>query len=389
MRAIGIICEYDPFHRGHSAQIVAARTAFPDKAVICVMSGNFTQRGAPSLLRKHARAETAVLGGADLVIELPVHRAVAGAEKFAEGGVCCLAATGLVDVISFGSEIGRISPLQAVAELLCSPDFSEKLRPHLDRGLSFAAARAAAVAEISPEFAGVLDTPNNILGVEYIKAVEKFGFSFSFHTISRLGSAHNSEIESSLPSASLIRSRLRQSDDLALLPEGTANIFLREKSAQLAPSSTELLDRVMLAKLRALSLDEIAKLPDISEGLENRLYRAIRSAKAVDEVIEISKSKRYASSRLRRICCCAYLGITAEIAAEPPKCLRVLAANQTGLSLLAEMRETASVPVVTKPAAYADLIANEVAATDLYAFSLPTPTPVGYDLTCSPIIINK
>ena len=384
MGTAGIIVEYNPLHSGHLRLLEAGRALLgQDTAMVCVMSGNFVQRGDFALLRKHARARAAVESGADLVLELPLPWAVSSAEGFADGGVQALAATGLVDHLLFGSECGDAAALGRVADALLTSGFRDRLRRELPGAVSFAAARARALAGlVSQEDAALLSSPNNILGIEYCKALLGQKVSLRPVTIRREGSAHDGVLAPGThPSASGLRALLRQGRReaaLALLPPAMARAYEAEEAAGRAPVFRDNCERAILARLRSMPAADFAALDGGKEGLWNRLYDASRTAATLPQLLEAAKTRRYAMARLRRMVLWAYLGLTPADVPERVPYLRVLAANDTGCRLLAEMRKTSAVPVLTKPAQVRRLgpearrlFELEVRATDLYTLAYP------------------
>ena len=384
MQIAGIIIEYNPMHRGHAYLLEQVRAHLgADTALIGVMSGNFVQRGDFAIVRKHARARAAVESGMDLVLELPLPWAVSSAERFADGGVQVLEKTGLVTDLAFGSECGDAKTLQKAAEALLNPEVDDLIRRELTKGDSFAAARQRALAALLPEEdALVLEWPNNTLGIEYCKALLRRESKIRPMTVGRKGMRHDGQGPQTGPApATLIREALKRGDRdwaLAEMTPAMGRVYEEEEAAGRAPVLLETCQRAILARLRSMSEADFAALDEGREGLYHRLYESSRTAVSVDEVCLSAKTKRYAYARLSRMTLWAYLGLTpAGFPAEVPY-LRVLAANGTGRSLLARMRETASVPVLTKPAdvrllspeAQA-LFALEARATDLYTLAYP------------------
>ena len=378
MGAAGIIVEYNPLHSGHLRLLEAGRAALgPDTAMVCVMSGNFVQRGDFALLRKHARARAAVESGADLVLELPLPWAVSSAAGFAAGGVQALAATGVVEHLLFGSECGDVSALERVAAALLAPSFRDRLREVLPGAVSFAAARQRALTGLLPEEdAALLESPNNILGIEYCKALLGQNAPLRPVTIRREGSAHDGTLAPDThPSASGLRALLRQGkreEALSLLPPAVAPVFWENSH------------RAILARLRSMTAADFAALDQGREGIWNRLYDASRAAASLPELLAAAKTKRYAMARLRRMVLWAYLGLTPGDMPERVPYLRVLAANGTGCRLLSRMREAAAVPVLTRPAQVRRLgpearrlFELEVRATDLYTLAYPRLSAAG------------
>lgn len=392
MKICGIIAEYDPFHTGHAYQISALRqTLGEDCAVICVMSGNWTQRGGPALVDKHTRARMALMGGTDLVLELPLPCAISSAEGFARGGVSVLNATGIVTHLCFGSECGNLAPLSRTAQHLDSEKYRKELHTALDQGLSFPAARQQAVQQLIGDDADCLSLPNNNLGVEYLRALSRLGSQIMPITVQREGAGHGQSPAGGFASASYLRQQILAGN-------------WSEAAPYLLPATLELLqntprsdyrraERAVLYQLRQMSAEELAALPDCGEGLSNRLYQAIRQGTSLDEILMLVKTKRYTHARLRRILLWAFLGLTAADRLETPPYLRVLGMNNTGRTLLRAMNERASLPILTKPAHVRNLSAEaqylfetESHATDLYGFCLPELPPCGSEWIRNPVL---
>lgn len=384
MKTAGIITEYNPLHYGHTALMQAVRQRYgEDTAIICAMSGDFVQRGDFALVRRHVRAQAAVESGADLVVELPLPWAVSSAEGFARGGVEVLTATGLTDVLAFGSECGSSEALMRTAAALESPRFPPLLKAELSRGDSFAAARQRALPPLlTPEDASLLSGPNNTLGIEYCRALLQSGSPAEVFTVSRTGAPHDAAVPAAGSySASAIRALLaegRRTDALSRMVPAMKAAYEAEEGAGRAPVFADACQRAILARLRSMSAADFDALDTGHEGVGQRLYSASREAVSLSAVLDTAKTKRYAYARLRRMILWAYLGLTpANVPAHVPY-LRVLAANETGRILLRRMRETARIPVITKPAAIRTLspdarrlFALEARAADLYALAYP------------------
>ena len=377
-KVAGIIAEYNPFHRGHAHQIAETRRALgSDCGVVCVLSGDFVQRGDAAVFDKFSRAESAVRGGADLVLELPLRWSLSSAEGFARGGVHMLAATGVVTHLSFGSETGETAPLQRAADGLRDPALGERLRAELRRGLPFPAARQNALERLIGADAAVLSNPNDLLAVEYLRAIHDLGAALAPLAVRRVGALHDEAGESDYPSASALRARMQAGQDVSAwapyLPEAEP-VFLPD------------LEIAILSRLRALKPEDFAALPDASEGLENVLYQAVRSEASLEGVLAAAKSKRYPMSRLRRMLLCAALGV--KKAEGLPPYLRVLAANERGRALLRDMRKSASLPVITKPADARGMPEFHLTADahDLYVLAQPDKAP-GRDWRHSPVML--
>ena len=399
MNICGIVAEYNPFHAGHEYHIAGTRAQLgADTAIVCAMSGSFVQRGEAAAFTKNARAEAAVKCGADLVLELPLPWVLSSAEGFARGAVGMLAATGVVTHLSFGSESGDLAELQKAEEILRKPEIHDLFAAELAGGHSFAVARQAAAEKLARRRMEVFSSPNNILAIEYLKAIHSYDLALTPITVARAGAAHDSAETSEMPSASFLREKLAAGEGIdGFLPTAAAEVFRRETEAGRGPVTPEALETALLSRLRMLPKEAFAGLPDAGEGLHNRLYRAVRSGNSIADILEAAKTKRYAMSRLRRMLCCAALGVTALDSRGMPPYLRVLATNERGLAVLREMQEKANVPVITKPAEIRSLDGHaqhifelESAATDLLVlgFSASEEKTADRDWRLSPVIVR-
>ena len=382
MPVFGVICEYDPFHLGHRWMLEQLHRQGP---VVCAMSGCFTQRGEFAAVNKFARAEMAVRNGADLVLELPTPWAVSGAERFARGGVELLKKTGLVTHLAFGSECGNLEALRRVEACLSGESFQETLRRRLEGGETFARCRQAAVEELlDPRDAALLSQPNNILAIEYLKALRRADLPMEPITFPRRGGPHDGGAADGIASASHIRRLLRAGhteEAMAFLPRESAEVLRREIAAGRGPVNMHTCQRAILARLRTMSQEDFLPYDGGGEGLYRRMYRAAHTGVTLADVLEAARTKRYPLARLRRMVLAAWLDLP-----EPPEelpYLRVLAANGVGRQLLRRMRD-AGAPVLTKPAdaaalgaAAQALMAVESRCTDLYVLARPDPAQTG------------
>ena len=339
----GIICELNPLHSGHKYLFETVKRSESD-AVVCCMSGNFVQRGEFSVYDKFTRARSALENGADLVIELPAAYSTLSAEGFCRAGVDLLEATGIVEQLAFGAENNDICELKAIAQRLLDKDTQKKITEEMKSGISFAAARSRVLNT------DLLDSPNNILAVEYLKATK-----LPCVAVKRIGKGHDTDDEEY--SSSAIRSKL-SGDEISSM-----------RNCEIA----------VLSKLRTMTAQDFLKITDVSEGLENRIYEAARNATTLDGLYEFIKSKRYAHSRIRRIILRAYLGIYG--APEEPPYIRILGFNDKGRELLSEMKKRASKPIVTKlsdcDGDTLPFFEQECAYTDLYNLGYKNPRPCG------------
>ena len=399
MAAAGIIAEYNPLHLGHCCQLRRLRALLGEETpVICAMSGNFVQRGDFALLGKHARAEAAVRSGADLVLEIPLSWACAPAERFAQGGVEVLLGTGLVTDLVFGSESADAGAIRSATEALLGPDFPEALRRELAGPHSFAAARQRALAGlIGEEGAEVLSRPNDILAVEYAKALLREGSEVHLVPILRQGAGHDQD-GGEYPSAGSIRRMIqegRRAEALAAMAPAMREIYEAEEARGRAPVFAAGAERAILAQLRRMGEADFLALDAGGEGLGNRLAAAAREAASLEEVLDRAKTKRYAYSRLRRLALWAYLGLRPETLPARVPYLRPLAMNQRGRALLAEARRRGALPILTKPADVRRLtpeaqavFRREVLATDLYTLAFPgDPAPGGAEWREGPRVL--
>ena len=332
MKTVGIICEYNPLHRGHVKQFRMIREMLgADTRIVCLMSGNYVQRGAPAIFDKSVRARAAVLSGADLVLELPVTYALSSAEGFAAGGVRILG--GFCDYLCFGSETGSTDTLLNTASALLSPAFPPMLHVGLDEGLSFPAARSAALKAMGLD-GDILLRPNDILAVEYCKAILSQRSRMQALPILREGDYHAAKAETENPSATSIRKLILQKEEwTAFVPDAAAELF------RCAPRHCpEAAERAILARLRTMTDAEFEALPYGSEGLWRKLMHESRRCGTLDEIITAVKSKRYTRTRIDRMILCAFLCITKDRITVPAPYARVLAFNGAGRALLNEIK---------------------------------------------------
>ena len=380
MDAVGVVCEFDPMHLGHERLLRQAKadTGLP---VVCAMSGNYIQRGGMACLNKFARAEMAVLCGADLVVELPTPWAMATAERFADGGVSLLAGCG-VKHLYFGSECGDIAALDAAAEALLREEFQADILRELQTGLSYAVARQAALEKRIGGSASLLSQPNNTLAVEYLKAIRRRELPLSAATVRRTDGGHHGAA-----SASQIRALLaagQAADAFALMPPAAAGILGQEMKKGLAPADPARLETAMLSRLRLMDEADFAPYDGGGEGLYRRVYRAVQAGVSLGDILTLATTKRYPTARVRRMLWAAFLNL------EPPPAeipyIRVLAATEAGRKLLRQMQHS-GVPVLTKaadvgrlgPAAQA-LFTREARRTDVFALACPiNPSVCGED----------
>lgn len=363
MARIGIICEYNPFHNGHAKQISLAKQAFPEASVVCLMSGNYVQRGHPAIVDKSIRAKAALDNGADLVLELPITYALSSAEGFAQGGVEILTQIGCTH-LCFGSESGNGGALMETARQLLTPAFSSALRENLNQGLSFPAARARALRGNCP------GTPNDILGVEYCKATLRLCSTMVPFPIRREGDYHNTEADPRNPSATALRRLMEQGQDWR--PYSPAFDIQSQGGLHLLSYG----ERAILATLRTMPDEAFEALPYGSEGLWRKLMHASRRCATLEEILTEVKSKRYTRTRLDRMVMCAFLGITASDLQTPAPYVRILAMNDRGRTIVKERKESARLvnPGQRLEGSYWEV---ERRSGDLYGIFAQIPAPPG------------
>ena len=341
MKTVGIICEYNPLHLGHQKQLDLIRSRDTDCGIVCLMSGNYVQRGAPAIFDRSLRAKAAVLAGADLVLELPVTVSLASAEGFAAGGVRILG--GFCDTLCFGAETADAEKLTSTAAALLSDRFPPALRTRLDSGLSFPAARAAALADLGMD-SNILAQPNNILAVEYCKAILTQNSAMTPCPIFREGSYHAEAPDPNNPSATALRSLILSGQEWrSYIPANVHHLF--DDALVHSPAAGE---RAVLARLRTMTDAEFEALPYGSEGLWRKLMHAARREATLEQIAAATKSKRYTRSRIDRMILCAFLGITQADIAAPVPYARVLALNEKGGKVLKIARQAGFFPNISE-----------------------------------------
>ena len=385
MKICGIVAEFDPFHNGHKYLIDSARAAIgEDTAIVAVMSGNFVQRGAPACVDKFTRAKAALLCGVDLVLELPTFAALSTAQRFTAMGVKTLVSTGAADYIAFGSECGDVSLLQKCAAAVNASAVNTDIAKRLVSGVSYATARAAAVSALfGDDIAAPLYTPNDILALGYIDAVNAQNSKIIPIAVKREGADHNGDMPcGSIASASHIRGLINNGESFQkYVPTETAALIAEQIAANAAPANAFEHDVAILSRLRQYSANDFARLYDVSEGLHNRMFGAVQTACGLNELYDGVKTKRYTHARIRRLIMSAALGIFGET---EPEYLRVLGFTDKGAEVLGMIKSCGSLPVVCS---YADAkkIGRSAAEqfdisakhTDFYNLLTPRVQPCG------------
>ncbi len=382
MKVTGIICEYNPLHNGHVYHFNQIRNSGTD-AIVAVMSGNFVQHGDVAILDKFTRANIAIKAGADLVIELPVSYALAPGENFALGGVAILTGLGVVNEISFGSECGDIRLLTRVAEACrtVKRDYRDLVEELLRAGNPYPEVMSQIVGELAgPEAEAVLRQPNNTLAISYINAIAQLNSPIRPVTITRHGAGHHATRPTengTSTSSSYIRHYFMEGGDCRHLMPGFAWKALYDAGESGRTAAMKQLERLILYKLRTTDPDDMHDIAEIGQGLEYRLYQAKR-ADSLEELLYMLRTKRYTSSRLRRVLLHLLLDIHTEDMQSRPAYGRILAMNDTGKKVLHEAKRVQTIPFSTSLAELAQAgtragrcAALESQATDIYQLACP------------------
>ncbi len=397
MNIIGIVCEYNPFHLGHLHQIQETKAHFEDDAVIiCTMSGDFVQRGEAAVFTKFARAEAACRCGADIVIELPLPWSISSAEKFASGAVDILNAMGCTH-ISFGSECGNIDKLSNLAKYAASAETRKNIKAiyKCSAALPYAKVRQLAIEREVGEDAQLLSQPNNILAVEYLKAVINKKLDIKPITVKRIGNRHDGQGESGPRSASELREMLSRAENIdEYIPDEAALVFKKEIEQGRCFNKT-VIEAAIISRLQMFDEAYFDALPDGGEGAGRRLYKSVREHTELYDIAYYAATRPYPFARMRRMLMCAALGISAELTKQAPPYMRVLAMNEKGRNYLHTLENT-EIPLITKPAAVKSIntqaekvFAVGASAHDLYRLQFVTNSDKkpGEDWRKGPIIV--
>lgn len=381
MKVCAVVCEYNPFHSGHEYHLSRTRELIgEDAGIISVMSGSFVQRGDFAVADKYERARCAVLGGADLVIELPSCYAVSSAERFAQGAIKLISALNAVDFISFGCETDNLNTLCSIAHCLNDSSTVSRISQEMKTGISYANARCSVVSAETGISDAIFNGPNNILAIEYIRALQKINSEIIPLAVKRCGAAHDSAEDCQNASASAIRQMLYNNnpDYEKYVPEQTIDMLKRTVDMYGGIASIVNAERAIIARLRFMSENEFAEIPDGGEGLYHRFRKAVYDSTDLSEIMKKTKTKRYTMSRIRRMLISSYIGLTADMQTAEPKYALVLAFNRRGRELLGHINQVASVPVITKPAhskkldrQASDMFKFQTRADDMHSLAYP------------------
>lgn len=412
-KVVGIIAEYNPFHNGHYYHLQHAKQNADADFCVAVISGNFTQRGDTSIVDKWAKAYMAICGGADLVLELPTVYSISSAENFASGGIKLLDSLKIVDSVSFGAETNDFGALNNIANVLYEEPraYTNILTHELKSGISYPSARQNAVMMYLNDikrYANILNSPNNILAVEYLKALKKQRSPMEPIIIERKKVYYNdNRIVDDFASATAIRSMLQRKEykDLSkVIPRSTYQILGNEMNKSHIVLSIEEYEKEILFQLRKMSPEQIAELPDVSEGLENAIKSAASNASTLKEFMSLVKTKRYTQTRIQRILLYALLGIDKKTMETSKKIIpyaRVLGFNQNGKMLLSEIsRRNPKIKMITSVKKFIDqnakggnkdlmkMLQLDIFATDVYTLAHKENSKTGLDFTNNMIITN-
>ncbi len=392
-KVLGIIAEYNPFHNGHLYHLENSKKLTGADYTIAVISGNFVQRGSTSIINKWDKAKMALSNGVDLVIELPVLYSISSAENFSDGAIKILNSLGVVDFLSFGSETSDINVLKNVANVLYSEpnEYKNILSHELKKGLSFPKARENSLLMYLNDirtYSGALSSPNNILGIEYLKALKKYNSNIQPVCIKRVDAEYNStDFSNDIASATAIRSLIKnKSFEIieTLVPSDTYSILIENIRNGHIVEDLSVFEKEIIYVLRKMSVEEISNLPDVSEGLEYSIKNAANSCNSIVEFLNIVKSKRYTSTRLQRILLYALLGITKkdmEISKSTLPYVRVLGFNDNGKMLISEIsKNNPKLKIITSVKKFVDSNHNKnlnrILDKDIFATNVYT---IGYE----------
>ena len=401
-KVLGIIAEYNPFHNGHLYHLDTSKKITGCDYTVAIISGNFTQRGSTSVIDKWSKTKMALQNGVDLVIELPVLYSISSSENFADGAIKILNSLGIIDYLSFGSETPDITVLDSISDILCNEpkDYKKLLTTELDKGLSFPKARENALLDYIKntntfendkqdfeKHKKALSSPNNILGIEYLKALKKYNSSIKTVCISRFATDYNSsDFSGSIASATAIRELIKNKDFNSIktvIPENSYPVLMDcINSGHIVPD-LNCFEKEIIYTLRKMNIEEISNLPDVSEGLEFSIKKAANSCNTINEFLDIVKSKRYTVTRLQRILLYALLNISKEDMqlskqVEMPY-VRVLGFNDNGKKLISEIAtKHPELKIITSVKKFVDtnsdkdlqvLFDKDVLATDVYSLT--------------------
>ncbi|KNF08766.1 hypothetical protein CLPU_5c00730 [Gottschalkia purinilytica] len=403
MKILGLVTEYNPFHNGHLYHLLESKKITNSDYSVCIMSGNFLQRGEPALLDKWSRAKMAIDNGVDLVIELPFIYSCQSAEYFSYGAIKILDSLGIVDSICFGSEYGSIDSLGLIADVLIEEpdDYKEYLKKYLNEGNSYPKSRSSALYDFFKTqklndhlyLKELLSSPNNILGIEYMKALKKINSNIIPYTIKRISSNyHDKEIKGNISSATAIREEFFKNNALDnikdTVPIETYNYLIDFLKDYKSFNSIENFNQILLYILRTMSHEDLSNYKEVEKGLENRILKCFSQSNDISNILNCIMTKRYTLTRLKRILFHILLNLDKNmfdyLNSFGPQYARVLGANRKGLEILSTAKNTSSIPIITKFSNYkkyknnvlSKMIELDKKATDIYFMGLSGLTDV-------------
>ncbi len=411
-RVIGVIAEYNPFHNGHYYHLQATKEITGADYCVAVISGNFTQRGDTSIVNKWAKTYMAICGGADLVIELPTVYSISSAENFASGAIKILDNLKVVDAVSFGAEANDLATLNNIANVLYEEPkaYTNILAHELKKGISYPSARENALMMYLNDikrYANTLNSPNNILAIEYLKALKVQKSKLEPIMIRRKKVYYNdNKIVDDFASATAIRKLLQDGEYTNLrkvIPRSSYTIIGQEARKGSIVLSLEKYEKEIIYTLRRMKVEEIANLPDVSEGLQFAIKNAANESNTLKDLISNIKSKRYTQTRIQRILLYALLGIDKKLMDNSKKVVpyvRVLGFTQKGKSLLSEIARTnPKLNIITslkkhidqnqnKNKILSEMLEKDIFATDIYTLGYTGESKANLDFTNNMIITN-
>lgn len=404
-KVLAIICEYNPFHNGHLYQLYESVKRVEPDYIVCIMSGNFVERGNTALINKWARAEMALNSGADMVIELPTIYAISSAENFAYGAIQILNSFKSEVYLSFGSECGDISTLNKFAKIILEepPEYVTMLNHELAKGLSFPKARENALLLYINDIrnsATVLSGSNNILGLEYLKQIMRTDSQITPFTIKRIGNGYNSKSASNgIASSTAIREMLLQKKSVRnLMPKSSYTILKEELGSGRFILDISQFEKIILYKLRNMSIEQIAALPDVTEGLEHKIKEAANCCNTLEQLVFMVKSKRYTLTRINRIMLYVLLNITKQDYINSKKMspyAHVLGISGKGKLLLSELSKNKRINIITSVKDFMSsnnnkiqksMLEKDILATNVYTLGYKKNSESNLDYTTKLIV---
>lgn len=401
-KVLGIIAEYNPFHNGHLLHLEKSKKICDAQYSVCVMSGNFVQRGNTSIVNKWIRAEMALKSGVDLVLELPTVYSISSAENFAEGAIKLLNSLKIVDTISFGSENSDINVLNRISSVLHEEpkQYLEFLNSESKKGLSFPKARENAILLYlnDKKYLNILNQPNNTLAIEYLKALKKYKSHISPISVKREKVFYNSNcIVDEYASATAIRNMIinEQFNDIRkVVPASSYNLLMNEIEEGHLVIDIFKFEKEILYTIRRLSADDIKNFPEVTEGLENAIKNASNSCNNLSELINMIKSKRYTHTRIQRILLYILLNITKKdmyLSRKNIPYARILGYSPQGKELISEIyKANPKITLITSVKNFLDssnnktykyMLNKDILATNIYTLAYSNNSTANLDYT--------